>query len=316
MKMRKLVAVLVAVLMLCCIIPFSAMAEGSSASIDFGDKANRVSYSTSQQVWAQNGITVTNDKAASTSNVGDYGGDGYPVRFYKGSAVTVEYPDMTKIEFNCDDYKASYATDLQASISGATATINGTVVTVAFDAPVNSFVIEQLVAQVRVDSINVYTGEGGDAPIIPDEPEIPSEDPEADTELSIADAIALGLSKERMALRRPSDAWLAGTGAFHHGVVGAGDGRHRLFRNPDRRARGWIGVRAVFLCPQARSGGGGRPLRLAADDDRLCLRLDCGTDTAGAARNLHDHDAGACAGLWSAFCYSLAVVSAAQTACR
>ena len=197
MKMRKLVAVLVAVLMLCCIIPFSAMAEGSSASIDFGDKANRVSYSTSQQVWAQNGITVTNDKAASTSNVGDYGGDGYPVRFYKGSAVTVEYPGMTKIEFNCDDYKASYATDLQASISGATATLNGTVVTVAFDAPVDSFVVEQLVAQVRVDSIVVYTGNGGGAPIVPDEPDVPgAEDPEADTELSIADAVALGLSKE------------------------------------------------------------------------------------------------------------------------
>ena len=196
MKMRKLVAVLVAVLMLCCIIPFSAMAEGSSASIDFGDKANRVSYSTSQQVWAQNGITVTNDKAASTSNVGDYGGDGYPVRFYKGSAVTVEYPGMTKIEFNCDDYKASYATDLQASISGATATLNGTVVTVAFDAPVNSFVIEQLVAQVRVDSIVVYTGNGGGAPIVPDEPDVPFEDPEADTELSITDAIALGVSKD------------------------------------------------------------------------------------------------------------------------
>ena len=196
MKMRKIVAVVMTVLMLCCVIPFAATADGSSATIDFGDKANRVSYSTEQQVWAQNGITVTNDKAASTSNVGDYGGEGYPVRFYKGSSVTVEYTGMTKIEFHCDDYKASYATDLQSSISDGSVSLNGTVVTVAFAAPVNSFVIAELVAQVRVDSITVYTGEGGDAPIVPDEPEVPSDDPEADTELSIADAIALGLSKE------------------------------------------------------------------------------------------------------------------------
>jgi len=196
MKMRKIVAALMAVLMLCFIVPFAAMAEGTSATIDFGDKANRVSYSTDQQVWAQNGITVTNDKGASTSNVGDYGGDGYPVRFYKGSTVTVEYPGMTKIEFHCDDYKTSYVTDLVASITVGTVSSNGTVVTVAFDAAVDSLVIETLAAQVRVDSITVYTGEGGDTPIVPDEPEVPSEDPEVDTELSIADAIALGASKE------------------------------------------------------------------------------------------------------------------------
>ena len=76
MKMRKIVAALMAVLMLCCLIPFAAVADDASAVIDFTDIANRTAYSTEQQVWEQNGIVVTNDKGASTSNVGDYGGEG------------------------------------------------------------------------------------------------------------------------------------------------------------------------------------------------------------------------------------------------
>lgn len=175
MKLRKVVAVLTAVLMLCCIIPFSAAAEGNSATIDFTDKANRVSYSTEQQVWAQNGITVTNDKGASTSNVGDYGGEGYPVRFYKSSTVTVAYGGMTQIVFNCDDYKSTYATDLAASITDGTVTVDGTVVTVVLDAPVDALVIESLAAQVRVDSITVYGEGGGETPDTPDEPDTPVE---------------------------------------------------------------------------------------------------------------------------------------------
>ena len=184
MKMRKLVAALLAVLLLCSIIPFSAMAEGNSATIDFGDKANRVSYSTSQQVWAQNGITVTNDKAASTSNVGDYGGEGYPVRFYKSSAVTVEYLGMTQIVFNCDDYKDTYATDLAASITEGSVSVDGTVVTVTLAAPADTFVIAELAAQVRVDSITVY-GEGGGSvvpPVDPEEPPVEPEEPPVDPE--------------------------------------------------------------------------------------------------------------------------------------
>ena len=199
MKMRKLVAIVTAVMMLCCIIPFSAAAEGNSATIDFTDKANRVSYSTEQQVWAQNGITVTNDKAASTSNVGDYGGEGYPVRFYKSSAVTVAYKGMTQIVFNCDDYKATYATDLAASITDGSVSVDGTVVTVTLAAPADTLVIAELAAQVRVDSITVYGEGGGETPDTPVDPEPDEPDTPAipdGPELTIADAIALGQTFE------------------------------------------------------------------------------------------------------------------------
>ena len=159
MKMRKLVAVLMAVLMLCCIIPFSAMADGN-ATIDFTDKANRTAYSTEQQVWEQNGITIVNDKGASTSNVGDYGGDGYPARFYKSSTVTIEYPGMTSIVIECRDLEAKYVNGWADSAANATATVNGGVVTIVFADAVDSYTWEPLTSQSRAYTITVIT-EGG-----------------------------------------------------------------------------------------------------------------------------------------------------------
>ena len=61
---------------------FSVQAE--EVTLSFADKAQRTSYSTTQQVWAQNGITLTNNKSKSTSNVADYAN---PARFYKNSEI-------------------------------------------------------------------------------------------------------------------------------------------------------------------------------------------------------------------------------------
>ena len=122
-----------------------------AGSVSFADKANRTEYSTSKQVWAQNGVTVTNNKANSTSNVGDYSN---PARFYASSSVTVDFAGMTKIVFNCNS--TTYATALQNSIKTGTVTVEGKVVTVVFEAPVDTYTIASLGAQVRVDSIDVY----------------------------------------------------------------------------------------------------------------------------------------------------------------
>ena len=192
--MKKLISVFAC---LCLLVSMTVCAvSAGSATIDFTDKANRVSYSTEQQVWAQNGITVTNDKAGSSSNVGDYGGEGYPVRFYKTSAVTVACAGMSTIVFNCDDYKDTYATDLAASILDGTVTVDGTVVTVTFDAPVDSLFIPELAAQVRVLNIVVNPGEGGDEPIGPpagDEPAAPTW--EVATSLEAGVTYKLGLNQ-------------------------------------------------------------------------------------------------------------------------
>ena len=176
MKMRKLVALVMAALMLCSIIPFTAVAADSSATIDFTDKANRTAYSTEQQVWEQNGIVVTNDKGASTSNVGDYGGEGYPARFYKSSTVKIEYPGMTQIVIDCTGLEAKYVDGWTNSFSAdATATKDGSIITIVLAQPADSFVWEQMTAQSRAYNITVYSG--SDAPVVPpvtpDEPEIP-----------------------------------------------------------------------------------------------------------------------------------------------
>ena len=61
---------------------------------------------------------------------------------------------MTKIVFTCNS--SSYATALKSSIKDANVTISGSVVTITFDAPVNSFVISSLTGgQVRINSMEV-----------------------------------------------------------------------------------------------------------------------------------------------------------------
>lgn len=124
-----------------------------TSELSFANKTNRTTFTTSQQVWEQNGIKLINDKAASTSNVADYSS---PARFYASSKITIECENITKIVFVCNS--SSYATAMKNSIgtvSGATVAIGGSNVTVTFTTPVNNFVIAKLTAQVRVNSLTV-----------------------------------------------------------------------------------------------------------------------------------------------------------------
>lgn len=125
-----------------------------SATLSFADKANRTSFSTTQQIWEQNGIKLINDKGSSTSNVADYAN---PARFYKSSKITVEYTGMTKIVFVCSS--SSYATALKASITDNdnTVSVSGAEVTVELAEAVDSYEIASLTGgQVRMSSVTVY----------------------------------------------------------------------------------------------------------------------------------------------------------------
>ena len=74
-----------------------------------------------QQVWQENGITVTNDKAASTTNINPSYYN--PMRCYQNSSLKIEKAGMTKLVFTCAQVSyAEYAPELVNSISGATAT--------------------------------------------------------------------------------------------------------------------------------------------------------------------------------------------------
>ena len=109
------------------------------------DKENRTKYSTEIQVWEQNGVKLTNNKASSTSNVGDYGAPG---RFYKSSQVIIEFPEMSSITFDVH----TGASDLVNAIGGD-AIVDGNMVTVTFTEPTNSYSITLSSGKVFLNSI-------------------------------------------------------------------------------------------------------------------------------------------------------------------
>lgn len=117
------------------------------------DRTGRTEFSGSKQIWVQNGITFTNDKASSSNDVADYAD---PVRCYMGSNVTIAYPGMKKIEIDCTGLSSKYVNSW-LTVTNATATNNGGIVTVVFDTPVDSFTYTGLSAQSRAYSITVYT---------------------------------------------------------------------------------------------------------------------------------------------------------------
>lgn len=147
---------------LCCLMAVFAVQAEETATLSFADKAQRTSFSTTQQVWEQNGVTFTNNKG-SGSNVADYA---KPVRFYANSEIIVECAlgNITKIEFDCNS--SSYATALKNSI-GSTAAASSDKVTVTLDGTSNSFTISSLSAKVRMDALTVTYTAAGEGDVLP-----------------------------------------------------------------------------------------------------------------------------------------------------
>ena len=136
-----------------CIDCGKAKPTESTVKISFADSANRTSFSKTQQIWEQNGIKVTNDKASSTVDVADYKN---PARFYAGSNLTISYPGMVKIEIDCSGLADKYVSGW-LNVTGATATNNSGIITIEFASPVNSLTYTGLSAQCRAYSFTIYT---------------------------------------------------------------------------------------------------------------------------------------------------------------
>ena len=140
---------------------------GDSVEINLTGNANLVSGSADQNVFTQNGITVTNDKAESTSDLTVQ--ESYAQRFYAKSTVKIEYPGMTKIVIDCDEFSdLKYVKGFDGmTIEGATITRDNDIVTIIFAAPTDVFQSTALSSQIRCEKITVYTGEV-ETPVIPD----------------------------------------------------------------------------------------------------------------------------------------------------
>ena len=132
--------------------PDTPEGEPTELTITFDDKSKRTEYSTSIQVWKENGITVTNRKDASTTNVGDYAN---PARFYKSSTVIIECDNMTQMVI-IGGGENKYITPIADTLTGSgyTYVVNGDVYTITFDEPTDS-VTFVTTAQIRFASVTV-----------------------------------------------------------------------------------------------------------------------------------------------------------------
>ncbi len=135
------------------------------AIIEFVE-ANRTEGTTDKNVYIANGITVTNNKANSTTNVRQ---DADHIRIYANSELIIEYPGMTQITFNCTGGSKYYIPDtLTASVEGTWA-IDGAVAIYTLSAPADSITFAAMPNQVRLTSIGIMVA---DIPEVPAEPEM------------------------------------------------------------------------------------------------------------------------------------------------
>ena len=125
----------------------------TASTLSFASKSNRVSQNEDQQVWAQNGITFTNNMAASINPVADYAN---PVRLYAGSDIIIAASGMKKIEIHVNANKGTSGLTGALNAAGISYTESGNVITIEFASAVNSLTITGLTAQVRFDAITVY----------------------------------------------------------------------------------------------------------------------------------------------------------------
>ena len=137
----------------------------TEVTINFGTTIQRVSWDSNSQVWSNEDLTFTNNKASSSNDIID---SSNPVRIYAHSSVTLEHTNGIKsITFAADN--ATYATALTNSIgtpTGATVTKDGNNITVTFENAVKSYNIADITAQVRLDSITAVVLVNTDAPTV------------------------------------------------------------------------------------------------------------------------------------------------------
>ena len=189
---KRLLALCLVLCMVLGMLPMTALAAEQSATITFDDTAKRTVITTEQQVWEENGITVTNDKGTAKSDINEKYYN--PIRLYASTIVTIAYTEnISKIEITTS-YAATYAQPIVDSldVTVATATIGDDgVVTIVPVGETNSISFT-CAKQTRFSSLTVYYGEaeGGET----EEPETPTEPetPEEDYVLTVEEAIALG----------------------------------------------------------------------------------------------------------------------------
>ena len=141
-------------------------AWAEEVTVSFASTTQRLSRTDDQQVWENDGVTFTNDKAKSSNKVADYSN---PVRLYQSSTITVDCSKgkITQIVFatNASKYVAPMQNSLGSSLG--TVTTDGNNVTLVLTTPAASTGAIALTGQVRLNSITVtYEKEASAEPTI------------------------------------------------------------------------------------------------------------------------------------------------------
>ena len=153
-------------------IQVEATSETKTSKITFDSTEKRTQFTPELQVWVENEIVITNDKASSTNEVADYSN---PARFYANSSLTIsidnEYAKITKIEIKTTEskYATAFATSIGA-LSSAEVTTSSTIATVLLLNEDNSLTFS-LTGQVRASYIDVtyeVIKEGGIEKVVTD----------------------------------------------------------------------------------------------------------------------------------------------------
>ena len=129
----------------------------TSRVLDMMGTTNLISRTTTQTKYEANGVTYVNDKASSTTDNYNQTGS-YAARAYKGSTITITSTTAFKtVKFTLDDYSSGqYLTGFDGmTITGATITRDGDVVTITFTTAVTTFTTANLGAQIRIEKIEV-----------------------------------------------------------------------------------------------------------------------------------------------------------------
>ena len=130
----------------------------AESTLSFNNVSNRTQFTDNIQVWKDNGLTLTNNKASSTNAVGNYYN---PARFYKNSEVIIESENQFSTLILDSSSSSDYLNPLKTSLTnaGAQYEVESNVITITFAEPVSSF--EFVTAgQVRLNSITTV-GEDG-----------------------------------------------------------------------------------------------------------------------------------------------------------
>ena len=119
-------------------------------TLTFDDVAKRTELTDTRQVWSENDLTVTNNKAGYQNNIANYSS---PARFYQNTEIVISYvKNIVNVEFNFVD-DSDYDGDLIKILT--TGVVEGTTFKYTLETPCIEFRFINSEEQLRLNSLTI-----------------------------------------------------------------------------------------------------------------------------------------------------------------